>query len=56
MRKNLPILVLFVTDISRIWSHIQKSGSNNCWEWSGYKREGYGRIRIREISGISKVL
>ena len=32
------------TSTSRFWSYVQKTES--CWIWSGYKKRGYGALKI----------
>ena len=32
----------------RVWSRVPAKGSNDCWEWSGYRNEhGYGALKGR---------
>ena len=28
----------------RFWEKVQKPDGDGCWEWTGWKREGYGRL------------
>jgi hypothetical protein len=30
----------------RLWNRIEKKGENECWVWTGFRREGYGRIIV----------
>ena len=32
--------------IDKFWSYVDKKGEDECWEWKGNKRGGYGRFRI----------
>lgn len=34
--------------VVRFWSRVQKRGPDDCWEWTGSKRDGYGQIRNRQ--------
>lgn len=34
-------------DYTRFWSHVEKAGENECWNWTSLKNpKGYGRIKI----------
>ncbi len=38
-----PMPVMTGSEISEFWSHVDKSGLYECWEWTGYRRlKGYG--------------
>lgn len=30
----------------RVWFHTDRRGPDECWEWLGHKRDGYGRLRV----------
>ena len=45
-RNTLPLPNLSINDLQRILSKIRMVSSDECWEWKGGKRAGYGRIRI----------
>jgi len=32
---------------TRTWNKIDRKGVDECWEWLGYKRNGYGRVNIK---------
>lgn len=34
----------------KFWSHVDKRGTSDCWEWKSYKagRFGYGSMRVRD--------
>lgn len=32
------------------WSRVKLAGPDECWEWTGWKRKGYGRIKRLGIS------
>lgn len=36
----------------RFWSKVQKSEDDGCWEWTGNKRSGYGRISAGGRYGV----
>ena len=56
-RNCLPIPNLSVQDIERFLKHIHRKGNDECWEWTGYKREGYGRIKINgKLYGATRVM
>jgi len=45
-RYTLPLPNMSVEDIQRMLSKVCVTNSDDCWEWRGGKRDGYGRIRI----------
>jgi hypothetical protein len=50
-KDTLPLPNWSASDIERFLSHIKKAGDNDCWEWTGGKRAGYGRIRVGGRTG-----
>ena len=32
----------------RFWSHVNVAGLDDCWEWQGWKRAGYGKMYVLE--------
>jgi len=59
-RNTLPLPNLSIDDFQRIISKIRMVGSDDCWEWEGYKREGYGRVRIGgrkgKLYGVTRLI
>lgn len=37
-------------DIIRFWSKVSILGQNDCWEWVGFRNQGYGRMLIGRSS------
>ena len=35
----------------RFWDKVTKATGDDCWEWSGWKREGYGRLSSGGVKG-----
>jgi len=44
MSKSIPKLT--ENDLVRFWDKVDKKGPNDCWEWAGSIKNGYGLIRI----------
>ena len=47
-RDTLPLPTLSLSDLDRINGQIIRKGADECWPWTGHKRDDYGRIRIGE--------
>lgn len=45
--KTSPLPNLNIQQIDRLLSKIDIKGQDDCWEWAGGKREGYGRVKIQ---------
>ncbi len=45
-RECLPLPNWSPRDIERFLAKIQRGNANECWPWTGSKREGYGRFRV----------
>jgi hypothetical protein len=44
-------------DIRRIWGRVKKAGPADCWPWTGYKSNGYGRACVNGRSrGAHRVI
>lgn len=41
----------------RFWSHVEKKGRNDCWEWTAmFHRQGYGMVRdVYGVDGRQKM-
>ena len=37
---------LTISDLKRFWSKVNIGGMDDCWEWSGGMKEGYGKFRL----------
>jgi len=43
------------TRVMRFWEKVQKGPDNECWEWIGYRRQGYGVVGVdREVIGAHR--
>ena len=51
-RYNKPVeqkSVLDDTIIERFWKCVNFNASGDCWEWTGYKKQGYGFFKFKHI-------
>lgn len=54
MQTNLDLPTLTENDVLRIWASVSIGQPKECWEWTGCRRGGYGRIRIQTGGGKGK--
>lgn len=48
---SVPVLCLpdlSQSDIRRLWDKVATLDENQCWEWTGSKEDGYGRLRVKD--------
>jgi len=46
--KAIPILT--ESDLKRFWSKVDKCDSDDCWEWTANKADGYGQFSVGFVS------
>ena len=40
----------------KFWAGVDVRGPDECWEWTGYQHEGYGRVRYKDLTAAKNIV